>query len=234
MQRSDYFYFDLADVTQVAALKDQYNLHAVSGRANRVYIHPEVRLLAGSLNFGGDGNEVFFGEACSFHGEIVSMGTNAKTIIHGGQHALALQAFVYSGAILEIGSGTTAYGLRTWVSEEKTLNIGENCLFSEGITIRTTDHHSIFDLDTEALLNRPANVTICDRVWIGQDVAILKGVTIGSGSIIGAKALVNRSVPEKELWSGAPARMIRQRVSWLDPHPATQDQIRARIQELGA
>ena len=162
------------------------------------------------------------------------MGTNSRTIILGNQHVLNLQAFVYSGATLKIGAGTSAYGLRAWVSEERTLEIGDNCLFSEGITIRTTDHHSIFDLDTLEMLNYPADVTIGGRVWIGQDVAILKGVTIGARSIIGCQALVNRSVPEKELWSGVPARMIRKRISWLDPHPATPEQIRRRMQELNA
>lgn len=196
-------------------------------------MHPSIKSVQGNLDFGGDGNEVFFGEYCVFRGEIISMGENAKTIIHGGQHAMTLQAFVYSGAVLEIGKGTTAYGLRTWVSEEKTLKIGQHCLFSEGVTIRTTDHHSIFDLESHELLNHPASVTIEDHVWIGQDVAVLKGVTIGRGAIIGAKALVSKAVPPKELWSGTPARMIRQRVSWLDPHPATEEQVQARIQQLG-
>lgn len=234
MDLSEYESFDLARAECSAALAARFGLHsAPSAFRNCVHVHKKVRALAGHLNFGGNDNEIFFGADCSFHGEIVSMGDRSRTKICGGQHTLNLQAFVYSAATLEIGIGTVAYGLRVWVSEERSLRIGERCLFSEGISIRTTDHHSIFEIETSNLLNQPADILIGDRVWVNQDVTILKGVTIGSGSIIGAKALVVRPVPSVELWSGVPARMIRQKVSWLEPNPASKDQIAARLDELG-
>lgn len=234
MITAEYILYDLVNDRDVAAMRDRHGLHTSAlQKKNRVYVHPLVTSLSGHLGFSAENNEIVFGHGCTFHGEIVSMGSNARTLIRGNQHALNLQAFVYSNAMLDIGPGTVAYGLRVWVSEHRFLTIGRSCLFSEGITIRTTDHHSIFDLDSQTLLNIPADVAIDDHVWVGQDVAILKGVTIGKGAIIGAKALVNRPVPPTELWSGSPARQIRQRVSWLDPHPATADQITQRILELG-
>ena len=70
------------------------------------------------------------------------------------------------------------------------------------------------------------------RQWIGQDVAIPKGVTIARGAIVGTKTVVDRAVPRNELRAGAPARMIRRNVSRLDPHLATDEQITDRLKDL--
>ena len=233
MQHSEHIEFDLAQQDQAQELAMRFGLHTgQSGKRNRIFVHPSIRSLAGHLNFGGEHNQIAFGEGCSFHGEIVCMGDSSRTVIHGHQHTLNLQAFLYRDAVLEIGAGTNAYGLRVWVSEERRMTIGQRCLFSEGVTMRTTDHHSIFEIATLKLLNEPADLAIGDYVWVNQDVGVLKGVTIGTGAIIGAKALVTRSVPELELWSGVPARMIRQNVSWVEPNPASDMQIGERAAEL--
>lgn len=54
-------------------------------------------------------------------------------------------------------------------------------------------------------------VTICDDVWIGARVIILPGVTIGTGSIIGAGAIVTKDVPEYAVVAGTPAKVIKYR-----------------------
>ncbi len=51
------------------------------------------------------------------------------------------------------------------------------------------------------------------NVWIGFDACVLPGVTIGEGSVVGAKSVVTRSVPPFSVVAGNPARVIRQ----LDP-----------------
>lgn len=53
---------------------------------------------------------------------------------------------------------------------------------------------------------------INDEVWIGANVVILKGVEIGRGSIIAAGAIVNKNIPEMEIWGGVPAKFIKKRV----------------------
>ena len=56
-----------------------------------------------------------------------------------------------------------------------------------------------------------APVQIGEDVWMGAHVVILPGVTIGKGAIIAAGSVVNRDVPEYEIWGGVPARFIKLR-----------------------
>jgi len=48
-------------------------------------------------------------------------------------------------------------------------------------------------------------------VWIGMDVLILEGVTIGTGAVIGAQSLVNKDVPPYAIVVGSPAKVVRYR-----------------------
>ena len=55
------------------------------------------------------------------------------------------------------------------------------------------------------------DITVGSDVWIGYEAVILAGVTIGSGAIIGARALVTRDVPPYAIVGGVPAKLIRKR-----------------------
>lgn len=54
-----------------------------------------------------------------------------------------------------------------------------------------------------------APIKICDRVWIGFDVVVLKGVTIGEGAIVGARSVVTRDVAPYTIVVGNPARVVK-------------------------
>ncbi len=60
------------------------------------------------------------------------------------------------------------------------------------------------------------NVYIEDDCWIGTNVTILKGVTIGRGSIIAAGAVVNKSCPPYSIIGGVPANIIKFRWDSID------------------
>jgi len=54
-----------------------------------------------------------------------------------------------------------------------------------------------------------APVVIANKVWIGFNASILKGVTIGEGAIVGACSVVTRDVPPFSIVAGNPARVVR-------------------------
>ena len=66
------------------------------------------------------------------------------------------------------------------------------------------------DRVTDAWDNR-GDIVIGNDVWIGFEAAILSGVTIGDGAIVGARSVVTRDVPPYTIVGGTPARPIRRR-----------------------
>ena len=96
------------------------------------------------------------------------------------------------------------------------ITIGDNCLFSTGIIFRASDGHTIFDTVSHQILNKPEKgIYIGNHVWIGQNVSILKDVSIPDNCIIGIGSIVLEKEFEKDsIIAGAPAKSIRTQVSW--------------------
>ncbi len=104
-------------------------------------------------------------------------------------------------ACIEVGDNTGLSGV-TIVSNERVV-IGKNVnIGAETIIGDRDDHHEIFG-------NTDAPVCIEDDVFIGMHCIILKGVTIGEGSIIGAGSVVTKDIPAGVVAAGVPCRVIR-------------------------
>lgn len=123
-------------------------------------------------------------------------------------------------ARIEIGDQTTIMPTAQLVAVEH-ITIGSRCMIANGVFITDTDSHSVFAADRDREIDGRATgardwsdtaiapVTIGDRVWIGRNAIILKGVTIGEGAVVGAGAVVTRDVPPWTIAAGNPARVIR-------------------------
>lgn len=113
-------------------------------------------------------------------------------------------------AKLEMGEGTrlsnSAIVCRQEVRIGKHVFIGGNC------KIYDTDFHPVsfsqrIAEDKQLAVVKP--VKIQDGAFIGTGCLILKGVTIGRKSVIGARSVVTKSVPQHQIWAGNPAKFIR-------------------------
>jgi acetyltransferase-like isoleucine patch superfamily enzyme len=88
-------------------------------------------------------------------------------------------------------------------------------MFAHGIDIRSGDSHSIIDLASNQRLNYAQDINIGNHVWIAAKGHVLKGVSIGSNSIVGAGSIVTKDVPENCIVAGVPAQVKKTKVTWL-------------------
>lgn len=89
------------------------------------------------------------------------------------------------------------------------ITIGRNVAISENFTIWDNDAHSIIGGKLPK-----APIIIGNEVWIGTNVTVLKGVTIGDGCIIAAGSVVTKDIPSKCLAAGNPARVVKENIEW--------------------
>ena len=88
------------------------------------------------------------------------------------------------------------------------ITFGDNCLLAPNVSIYTAGHPLHPD-SRNSLYEYGIDVTIGDNVWLGGNVIVCPGVTIGSNSVIGAGSVVTRDIPEWSLAAGNPCRVIR-------------------------
>jgi acetyltransferase-like isoleucine patch superfamily enzyme len=84
--------------------------------------------------------------------------------------------------------------------------IGDDCLIGHNTVLATLNH----DLDpTRRADMHPAPITIGRNVWIGANVTVLPGVSIGDNAVVAAASVVTKDVPANAIVVGSPARMVR-------------------------
>ena len=121
---------------------------------------------------------------------------------------------VNQGARLSLGSGYMNHDCV--IDCFDSILIGHHVVISERVVLRDSDNHSIQDAGDTASDNsiKTAPIVVGDHVWIGMNVTVLNGVTIGEGAIVAAGSVVNKDVPPHCLVGGVPARVIKTDVSW--------------------
>ncbi|MFJ7750921.1 DapH/DapD/GlmU-related protein [Arthrobacter sp. NPDC097144] len=86
------------------------------------------------------------------------------------------------------------------------ISIGDGCLIGHNAVLATLNH----DLSPSRRADmHPAPVTLGRNVWLGSNVTVLPGVTIGDDAVVAAGAVVTKDVPARSVVVGSPARVIR-------------------------
>lgn len=168
----------------------------IRGNNNRIEIGPECRLNRVTFFIRGDDHLIRIESGVRISQSALLWCEDEKGTLTIGEHSHISEVHI---AVTEPGSK---------------IEIGSRCLFSSDIEIRCGDSHSILDIKTNKRINRPANVKVGDRVWIGQGGKILKGVEIGSDSVVATGAVVVKSVPAESVVAGNPAKVVRQGIRW--------------------
>jgi acetyltransferase-like isoleucine patch superfamily enzyme len=154
-----------------------------------------------------------------------------------GRVTIGANSILACKIILERETGCVTVGNNTFIGSShiicaERIEIGTGVLISWGCTIVDHDSHSldwwermedikrwreglVISTSSAAALKNWQSVSmspirIGDKAWLGLNVLVLKGVTIGDGSVVAAGSVVTRDVPEWTLVGGNPARVIRE------------------------
>lgn len=143
--------------------------------------------------------------------------TNYKTTFmkkHGNPKVLRIGASCFWNDIshVHVGSNTYINGAELITTGDSHIYIGDNCLVSYEVVMRTDMHKHDLGIPIIEQGNDSDNITIGNNVWIGHGAYIMPGVSIGDNAIIGAKAVVTKDVPANSVAVGIPARIVKQRV----------------------
>lgn len=109
---------------------------------------------------------------------------------------------------LKIGKGSIV-GDNALLDAHNYLTIGENVNMSSNVVIYT-GHHDYRDPDFHSV-RRPVSVTIGDRAWLGSNVMIMPGVTVGEGAVCCSGCVVTKDVEPYTVVAGIPAKKINDR-----------------------
>lgn len=151
------------------------------------------------------------------HCRFLLHGHNNRIIIHKGARLNETTFFTeHDNNMIEIGACTTTNAnVHFEACEGRKITVGEDCMFSINIAIRTSDYHSI--LNKEGMrTNRAKDIKIGNHVWVGFDCSIMKGSMIENNCIVAAGSMVTSSSKSKSstLLAGTPAKPIREEISW--------------------
>lgn len=113
------------------------------------------------------------------------------------------------------------YGLTIINAEHESVFIKKYTVLAPNVTIVTNNHKATvsipqFILGEEHLNDKTTDVIIEEDVWVGTRATILAGVTLGRGCIVGANALVSKTIPPYAIVAGVPAKIIGVKFSLED------------------
>ena len=115
---------------------------------------------------------------------------------------------VRDNASFSMKSGSINSNCEIYCNEK--IEIGSNVIIAPDVIIRDSDAHSINGCDC----SQP--IIIGDNVWICTRAIILKGVTIGEGSVVAAGTIVTKDVPTFSLVAGNPGKVVKSNIHWKE------------------
>jgi acetyltransferase-like isoleucine patch superfamily enzyme len=143
-------------------------------------------------------SRIIIGKNCRFRSDHISN-------LIGVNHRCMLSTH-HPDALIVIGDNCGFSGATIGAASE--IIIGNNVLVGANAIITDFDWHS--DLSNTV----PQPIIIHNNVWIGVNVTVLKGVTIGENSIIGAHSLVVKDIPANVIAGGNPCKVLKNKSSF--------------------
>jgi maltose O-acetyltransferase len=150
---------------------------------------------------------LFVGDGEIVLGEGVQFGWPTSPLFYSGYCYLEASS---ERARIEIGDRTEFNNNAMLKSMGAGIRVGRDGLFGAHVEVFDSDFHDLDPRRRRDGTAAMAPVEIGDNVFVGMGAKILKGVTIGSDSVVGAGAVVSTPIPSGVIAAGNPARVIRE------------------------
>lgn len=114
----------------------------------------------------------------------------------------------FPGSTITIGENNTFSNNVSLIATDL-IRIGDDCLIGDQVMLVDSDFHAVEPTNRRRSIGSRAPVIIGDNVWLGSRVVVLKGVSIGNNTVVGAMSLVTKSLPSNCMAVGIPAKIIK-------------------------
>jgi len=143
----------------------------------------------------------------------VTVGDNVAIGFHPSPTFFSTYAYLDArkeSASISIGSRTSINNNFCAIAEHTSIIIGEDCLIGVNVEVLDSDFHSLKFADRGMSTSESAQpVTVGNKVFLGSNVKILKGVSIGESSVIANGTVVTKDIPSHVIAGGNPVKVIR-------------------------
>lgn len=169
---------------------------SVCGKNNTIHLGDCVKLENVKIKIYGNDNKIVIGNNNTIFGISFAIEDNKNSINVGGN------VYIGTGSLLAALEGTK-------------IIIGQDCMIAGPAEIRTSDSHSLVNLNGDRL-NYAQDICIGKHVWIGTGCILLKGSNIPSDCVIAARSVISSTSGWKpySLYGGVPARLIKYDINW--------------------
>jgi len=162
----------------------------------------------------------------------VFLGKNVELSARKGYGRLVVGRWVHvgNGNSLRCHEGTLRIGDKCVFGKDNTVNcyldieFGAATIVADWVYVCDFDHvysDITVPIKDQGIVKSP--VRIGPDVWVGTKVTVVRGVTVGHGSVLAANSVVNRDVPAMSVAGGVPARVLKDRVAEYEASAARRE-----------
>lgn len=167
----------------------------IDGNNNSIYIDEGSKICNVQIEIYGSYNQIIIGKNVCLNGVKIHIEDDKNVITIGDDTQ------IFENTELAVIEGTK-------------ISIGNNCLISSEVDIRTGDSHSVID-ELGERKNWSKSIEINNHIWIGTRAILLKGVILEENSVIAAGSVVTKSYSGKGIiLAGNPAKVVKKGISW--------------------
>lgn len=187
-----------------------------SGATSNKILYGQVKLVNSVIEIIGENNEVVINDGCIISSSTLYIRGNNNRIEFGKNvkfHSSQVSAKEDNNLVVLGRDTTVVEKVDITCMEGSSIYIGEDCMFSSDIMIRSGDGHSI--LANGSRINGSTDIKIGRHCWIGYRAVILKGVQLPDNTVVGAGSIVTKGPSEKgTIIAGNPAAIIKENITW--------------------